>query len=358
MKKYLNIILLTGVFYSACATAEVVEKVCLSNELWTGAVAWVGTADGVVLKRSWGWMDREKKFPIHEAAIFDLASVTKAVGTTTAVALCIDQGLIDPDTVFTNYLPLFTGTLKGPITVRDLARHISGFDNSKPYGVKGQVTQKILDFSPVRAAGLKYEYSCGNFILLGLMVEKVTGRKLSDFCRENLFEQLGMRNTFWMSVPNPDPQNVVRQAICATMGVVSDGIARTAGVPIGNAGLFSTAEDLAMFCRMILKGGMSGELRILSAQALRLLGTCPDERSPVAFGWRVSQKLNPPLLSATTMSHTGWSGNSVWIDPLQQQYVIILTNRSGDHGKATRARTQLAQCLLREINQNNEKRAR
>ena len=339
------------VFYTTCAISATVEKVSLSNELWTGAVALVGTADGVVLKRTWGWIDKEKRFPIHENVIFDIASVTKAVGTTTALALCVDRGLIDLDTVFTNYLPLFTGTLKGPVTVRDLARHISGFNNSKSYAVQGQVTQKILNFSPVLPAGPTYEYSCGNFILLGLIVEKVTGRKLDDFCRENVFEQLGMRNTYWMSVPNPDPENVVRHS---TLGVVSDEPARSAGVPIGNAGLFSTVEDLAVFCRMILAGGVSGKQRILSEQAIRLLETCPDKRSPVTFGWRVNSEFNPSLLSEATMSHTGWTGNSVWIDPLQQRYVIILTNRSGDHGKATRARTQLANCLLHEIGQNKE----
>lgn len=351
MKNYVGFVLLTSVFYTICAEAGAVEKVSLSNELWTGAVAWIGTPDGVVLKRSWGWMDKAKKFPMHTDAIFDLASVTKAVGTTTAVALCIDRGLIDPDAVFTNYLPGFTGTLKGAITVRDLARHISGFDNRKPYAATRHVTETILDFSPVRPPASKYEYSCGNFILLGLLVEKVTGRNVGDFSRDNVFGPLEMRHTYWMSVPNPDPQKVVRQAICGTLGVASDATARCAGVPIGNAGMFSTAEDLAAFCRMVLADGMNGKLRILSTKMIRLIETCPDERSPFAFGWRVNPKFNPPLLSAATLSHTGWSGNSVWIDPVQKKYVIVLTNRIGDHGAAGKARTRLAQDLLCEIEQ-------
>lgn len=184
------ILLLIGVFTLQVQTAESVERVSLSNELWTGAVAWIGTPDGVILKRSWGWMDKAKKFPIHENAIFDLASVTKVVGTTTAVALCMDRNLIDSDTVFTNYLSTFKGALKGPLTVRDLARHISGFNNSKPYDIEGKVKQRILKFSPVRPAGTAYDYSCANFILLGLVVEKVTGENIADFCRENVFDPL------------------------------------------------------------------------------------------------------------------------------------------------------------------------
>lgn len=351
MKSHRVIILLAGVCTLQLQTAEAIEKVSLSNELWTGAVAWIGTPDRVVLKRSWGWMDKAREFPIHENAIFDLASVTKAVGTTTAVALCIDRGLIDPDTVFTNYLPVFKRALAGPITVRDLARHISGFDNSKPYAIEGKVQQRILNISPVRPARTAYDYSCANFILLGLVVEKVTGGNLADFCRENIFCPLKMEHTYWMSVPDPDSRNVVRQAICGTLGIPSDGAARQAGAPIGNAGMFATAGDLSVFCRMILSDGMIGKKRVLSENVIRLLKTCPDHRSPVAFGWRVNPKFNPPLLSSATMSHTGWSGNSVWIDPLQKRYVIILTNRIGDHSEADKARLQFAQDLLCEINQ-------
>ena len=113
-------------------------------------------------------------------ALFDLASVTKAVGTTTALALCMDRGLLDPDAPFTVYLPDYRGKLIERVSIRDLARHLSGFPNQKPYDVVGEVMDRILDFNPVRAPGLPYEYSCGNFILLGLIVERLLDADLGD----------------------------------------------------------------------------------------------------------------------------------------------------------------------------------
>lgn len=322
---------------------------CMSNGLWTGAVVVAGTRDEVLFKRAWGWMDKEKTLPMREDAVFDLASVTKAVGTTTALALCIDRGWIDPDAVFTNYLPGYTGTLKGPVTVRDLARHISGFSNGKPYDKEGEVAERVLQFSPARPAGAPYEYSCGNFILLGLLVERVSGKSLADFCGENVFAPLGMRATAWAPLRDPDPRRVVRQGVTGSFGVASDPPARHAHRPVGNAGLFSTAEDLAAFCRMILQGGTCGGQRIFSEKTLRLLETRPDARSPVAFGWRVDPAFNPPSLSHATISHTGWAGNSLWIDPVGQRYVVVLTNRTGDHEKASAARIALADRVLKKI---------
>jgi len=318
--------------------------------MWTGAVVMAGTRDKVLYKQAWGWVDKTKTSPMPLDAVFDMASVTKAVGTTTALALCIDRNLIDPDAVFTNYLPEYEGTLLGPVTVRDLARHLSGFDNNKPYDEEGRVTELILHFSPVRKAGEPYEYSCGNFIILGMIVEHVSKSCLSELCREYVFDPLGMRDTRWAPLSQPCPKRVVRQGITQTLGVASDSPARHANHPVGNAGLFTTASDLSIFCRMILARGVCGEKRILSEKVVRMLGTRPDTRSPVAFGWRVDPKFSPPSLSKTTMSHTGWAGNSIWIDPVRQRYVVVLTNRVVDDNKqASRARIELAEHVLRDV---------
>ena len=328
--------------------AAAFSAACLSNRLWTGAVVMAGTTETVLFKQAWGWMDNERRMPMRVDAMFDLASVTKAVGTATAVALCIDRGWVDPDAAFTNYLPGYTGALKGPVTVRDLARHLSGFNNRKPYDQEGRVVERVLQLSPARAAGAPYEYACANFILLGLIVEQVSGRSLDAFTREHVFEPLGMRDTRWAPLLDPDPMRVVGQAIKQTFGVASDEPARHAGRPLGNAGLFSTVEDLSAFCRMMLAGGRCGEQRILSEAVLRELGTRPDTRSPAALGWRADPAFNPASLSEKTLSHTGWAGNSLWIDPGRQRYVVVLTNRTGDHEEASKARTELAQRVLQE----------
>lgn len=330
------------------AGAAAFNGACLSNGLWTGAVVMSGTPEQVLFRQAWGWMDRERTRPMREDAVFDLASVTKAVGATTAIALCIDRGWIDPDAAFTNYLPAYAGTLKGPVTVRDLARHLSGFDNSKPYDQEGQVVERVLRHSPVRRAGERYEYACCNYILLGLIAELASGRSLDALCGDEVFGPLGMRDTRWAPLPDPDPARVVRQAVTGTIGVASDPPAQHAGRPLGNAGLFSTAADLSAFCRMLLAGGVCGEKRILSEKALRLLAERPDGRSPVAFGWRADPAFNPPSLSASALSHTGWAGNSLWIDLAKRRYVVVLTNRLGDHERAAKARIELAERVLRE----------
>jgi CubicO group peptidase (beta-lactamase class C family) len=213
----------------------------------------------VLFKQAWGWMDKKRTLPMREDAVFDLASVTKAIGATTALALCIDRGWICPDSAFTNYLPEYKATLREPVTVRDLARHLSGFNNSKAYDQGGQVVERILQFSPVRAPGEPYEYACCNYILLGLIAERASGKRIDAFCDEQVFGPLGMRDTRWAPLPDPDPKRVVRQAVTGTLGVASDPPARHAGRPLGNAGLFSTAPDLSAFCRMVLAGGMCGD---------------------------------------------------------------------------------------------------
>lgn len=328
--------------------AAAFNDACMSNGLWTGAVVMSGTGDRVLFRQAWGWMDKERTRPMREDALFDLASVTKAVGAATAVALCVDRGWIDPDAAFTNYLPAYAGSLKGTVTVRDLARHLSGFDNSKPYDQSGQVVESVLRHSPVRPAGARYEYACCNYILLGLIAERASGKSIDALCRDEVFGPLGMRDTRWAPLPDPDPARVVRQAATGTFGVASDPPAQHAGRPLGNAGLFSTAPDLSAFCRMLLAGGVCGEKRILTERALRLLADRPDGRSPVAFGWRADPAFNPPSLSAAALSHTGWAGNSVWIDLAKRRYVVVLTNRAGDHEKAAKARIGLAERVLRE----------
>ena len=334
---------------AVASSADAWSASCISNGLWTGAVAMVGTRDDVLYRRAWGWMDTEKRAPMPLDAVFDLASVTKAVGTATALAVCIDRGLIDPDADFNTYLPGYAGELKGTVSVRDLARHISGFSNDKPYDAEGEVTERILRFSPVRPAGARYVYSCGNYIFLGLIIENVVKMDLAEFCRKNVFDPLGMARTEWGPLQNPDPHRVVRQGITHTFGMASDPPARRARHPVGNAGLFSTAEDLSALSRMMLRRGESGGKRLLSAEAVQMLGTRPDSRSPVAFGWRVDVAYNPRALSDSTLSHTGWAGHSIWIDPASQRYVIILTNRTGDHEQAGKARTELADRILKSL---------
>lgn len=320
---------------------------CMSEGLWSGSVILAGTADSTFFRHSWGYTSTEKTIRLPEDAIFDLASVTKPI-TATAIAICMDRGQIDIFAPFTQYLPEYQGKLQEPISVLDLARHISGFDNSKSFMTGGPVVENVLHCSPVRPPKQRFEYACINYILLGLIVEKVSGKTLTDFCKENIFGPLSMNDTQWSPVPKSN--RVVKSTFTPEQGVASDNPARAAGRPVGNAGLFSTVDDLSKFCRMILANGKYGENQVLSEKAIQALTVKTDSCSPLALGWFVENRSNPSYLSKATISHTGWAGNTIWIDPEQQCFVIVLTNRSGDHGRASRARAKLAELVLKEWN--------
>jgi len=325
---------------------------CMSDGLWTGAVVMAGTLkNGITFQKSWGYLSIEKKVKMSRNAIFDLASLTKTVATATALSICMDRGLFYISAPFNQYLPEYRGTLMEKITVLDLVRHLSGFDNSKPYIEDGKVVENLLNHSPVRKVG-KYKYACCNYIFLGLIVEKITNESLDQFCQTNIFTPLEMKDTRWSPLIKPDKQLVVKSIFTPELGIVSDEPARAAKRPIGNAGLFSTAEDLSKYCLMILNNGRYKGKSILSEKAIKLLTTKPDLKSPVSFGWRIDSKYNPSLFSDITLSHTGFTGGSIWIDIKKQKFIIILTNRTGDHDMSQDARIRFAEILLEEMKNN------
>lgn len=319
---------------------------CISQGMWGGAVVLAGTADSILFRQAWGYTSEDQSTEMPENAVFDLASVTKPVATATAIGLCRDRGWIDLQAPFTRYLSGYQGTLLGKVSVLDLARHLSGFDNSKPYLKESgeEMIEDLLSNDPTGAPGQKYEYACINYILLGLIVEHVSGEPLDQFCKENIFAPLSMDDTHWSPVKDED--NVVKSPFTTRKGIASDTPSRLAGRPVGNAGLFSTADDLAKYCRMMLANGKYKGKSILSKETVQAMRVPADSCSPVALGWFVDSNYNPPSLSCKTLSHTGWTGNSVWIDPANQCFVIVLTNRKGDHDKAIDARTRLAELVL------------
>jgi serine-type D-Ala-D-Ala carboxypeptidase len=156
-----------------------------------------------------------------------------------------------------------------------------------------------------------------------------------------------MEDTHWTPLTQPDKLRTVKSVFTPQLGVVSDEPARSANHPVGNAGLFSTADDLAKYCLMILNGGRIKRKTILSKETIQLMSSKPDNRSPASLGWQINPKDNPGGLSEKTLTHTGFTGNSVWIDLDQKKYIIILTNRTGDHGISKQARIKFAENILK-----------
>ncbi|MCD4823267.1 MAG: beta-lactamase family protein [Phycisphaerae bacterium] len=270
--------------------------------------------------------------PMRRDAVFDIASVTKVVATATAVGICVDRGLIDLDAPACRYLPRLAAAKPQPPTVRQLGTHISGFNNSKFDHLEGDAMIEAMLAAPVQwEPGTHYEYSCLNFILLGLIVEEVSRQPFDLFCEEHIFRPLGMSDTHFG--PLEDSPRIVgtEQPIA---GEISDGQARAARRPVGNAGLFSTATDLARFCEMMLGRGSLGQIKVLSKTVHEELTRPSTPRGlPLrGIGWDcqpaddVSHR--PRLLSEAAYGHGGWTGQSLWIDTERDLYIIILTNRT------------------------------
>ena len=320
-----------------------------------GAVVLVGRGDQVVYRRAFGLRSVE---PTVEAmtpdTIFDLASMTKVVATTTAVMMLVEDGRIRLNDRVAAYIKGFERYGKGDITIRDLMTHVSGLrpdlDMSLEFASYEEGIRRAIDEVPVSPPGRRFVYSDINFVLLGEIVHRVSGKMLDQFCRERIFEPLGMRDTMFNPPASLRPRIAPTQKCTpygwpcdqpgATMlrGVVHDPTARRMLGVAGHAGLFSTADDLAIFCRMLLHGGRLGAARILSPLAVAKM------TSPIALpggevrglGWDIDSSFSSnrgEMLPIGSFGHTGFTGTSIWIDPVTKVWIIFLSNRVHPDGK-------------------------
>lgn len=300
--------------------------------LFPGAVLLVGRPGQVLYHDAFGHARIvPEKAAMGKDFLFDLASVTKVVATATAFGVCVDDGALRFGMFIDQALPTLTGGGTNQITVDQLATHTSGFDNTKYHSqVHGEaMLDRMLHASPQWKPGSRYYYSCLNMILLGRMVERASGQPLATFCQARIFGPLGMRDTAFGPLPL-SPRVVPSGA--PEIGQIEDEQARFAARPVGNAGLFSTASDLARFCEMMLGEGRLGDIRILSPETHRHM-TCNQLAPPLrphGFGWDMDPQAihRPKRLSEKAYGHSGHTGQSIWIDPEKQVYVIVLTNRN------------------------------
>ncbi|MHB9138720.1 MAG: serine hydrolase domain-containing protein [Victivallaceae bacterium] len=306
----------------------------LDEKLWSGAVVHAGNSEGVLFRRSCGMACPDASISMQDDSIFDISSITQAVGTATLAAMLYGRGQLDIDASFTRYLPEYRGILPMPVTVRDLALHISGFHNGKPYQkvkVEHLMRQAVIETSPAEPPEQNYTYACINYLLLGYIIEAVAGTSLAEFASEELFKPLDMRDTVWGKTVSTNPPRFVKMIN-----------------PVGNTGIFSTANDLDCFCRMMLNNG-NGLLTPDAYEELTTDSMPPTIGHPHAFGWDMAKEFRPNGLSAATIYHSGDTGQTIWIDLAKQLYVIVLTNRTRNCIEAKKSRTQLAETILSGI---------
>ncbi len=272
---------------------------------------------------------------------FDMASVGK-VFTAGCCALLIAQGKLEPDAPFVHYLPEYWDH-NSNITVRDLAMHVGGFDNSKAYDSDDiEVFHRELFLKhPVRPRLQEFEYACSNFILLGKIAEKLTGMDLDALARKLIWEPLEMRRTQW-NAPGDGPDEVEHWHPNRPAGQHNDSTCFHCGFPIGNGSCFSTAGDMLLFLEDIL------EKKHFPPIYYNLILTCGFEKdgNRRSFGWDMRACNRPQNLSEHTIYHTGFTGQTICLDPEKHFAAVVLTSRTGDHAEAIHGRARIIEKLF------------
>lgn len=302
-----------------------------------GASVVVGRRGAAVYQRGFGKLGwtASSAAVAPERTIYDLASLTKVVGTATAAMVLYDEGRLDLDAPVARYLPAFSGGLKDSVTVRHLLTHRSGLPAGRdlwrlahtPAEAKSLVLETPLACRP----GQCFVYSDLGADVMAWVVEAIAGQGLDSFLRERVFEPLGMNDTFFR--PAADlrdrvaPTEVSPPRGYPIRGEVHDENAWALGGVAGHAGLFSTASDLSIFAQMMLNGGEYGGVRIASDSAVALFTRRTSGTR--ALGWDTAdgEGSSGIYLDAGAYGHTGFTGTSIWIDPNREMFVILLTNR-------------------------------
>lgn len=302
-----------------------------------GAAVVVGRKGAAVWEKGFGRIDwaLSSNHVSATETIYDLASLTKVIGTTTAVMILFDEGRIKLDAPVNTYLPEFTGGYKDSVTVRQLLEHRSGLPADRdlwriahsPEEARQVVLEAPLECKP----GECYIYSDLGAITLGMMVERVTGQGLDVLLHERVFAPLGMVNTFFKPADSLKarvaPTEVSPPRGYPLKGEVHDENAYALGGVAGHAGLFSTASDISIFAQMILEGGEYKGVRIVSDSTVKLFTTRASGSR--ALGWAMAdgQWGSGRFMSEGSFGHVGYTGTSLWIDPDREMFVILLTNR-------------------------------
>jgi uncharacterized protein YbbC (DUF1343 family)/CubicO group peptidase (beta-lactamase class C family) len=348
-----------------------------------GAVVLVGQRDKVLYRKAYGDRALEPtREPMTLDTIFDAASLTKVVATTTSVMILLQEGRIRLNDRVADYVPGFERYGKRNITIRHLLNHMSGLRPDIDWSYEWVGYDKAIELAieevPVAPPNDRFIYSDINFFLLGHIVGKVAGTGLADFTSDRIFKPLRMKDTMFLPPATLRPRIAPTEkcpqydypcnqtdagsradsgsaAVAASggasgaasgtkaaimlRGIVHDPTSRRMGGVAGHAGLFTTADDLAIFARMLLNAGATGGTRILSPLTVaRMIAPSmpPNERNQRGLGWDIDSSFSAnrgELLPIGSFGHTGFTGTSIWIDPLTGGYVIFMSSRLHPDGK-------------------------
>ncbi|HEX2984078.1 MAG TPA: serine hydrolase [Ignavibacteriales bacterium] len=311
------------------------------DSAFPGAVLLVGYNDKVVYHKAYGRYTYDKNSPVMtKEAMFDLASVSIVIGTTTAAMMLYDEGKLNLDEYVKFYLPEFGNNGKENIKVRNLLLHNAGFTAWKPFYKKLKLKEEVID-SIMRdtleySIGEKYIYSDLGMITLQQIIERISGKPLNEFLNERVFAPLKMAHTMyappkelWKNCAPTEIDNYWRNK--TMQGEVHDEAAYLLNGVAGHAGLFSTAADLSIFISMLRNGGVYENKPYIKRETIDNWTTVQNaEQSTRGLGWdtKSAEKSSAGhYFSMNSFGHTGFTGTSVWVDKDNGLFVILLTNR-------------------------------
>jgi CubicO group peptidase (beta-lactamase class C family) len=304
-----------------------------------GAVVLLGVGGRTAYRAAFGLRTvQPEPEPLSADALFDLASLTKVIATTTAAMQLVEARRLDLDAPVAAYWPAFGENGKAQVTVRQLLTHTSGLapdlDLTPPWRGADAALARVAASRPIRPPGEAFLYSDINFIALGALIERVSGEPLDVYARRHIFEPLGMADTSF-GPPSAALGRIVPSEVKGgplRWGQVQDPTAYRMGGVAGHAGLYSTADDLARFARMLLNDGSLDGVQILKPETVALMTRPVELPGGVrrSLGWDVASAYSVGMDQAfgpTSYGHTGYTGCLIWIDPATRSFLIVLTSR-------------------------------
>lgn len=322
------------------ANVDSVVIQAIEDSAFPGAVVLVSQNGEVIYEKGFGHFTYDvSSSKVSTSTIYDLASLTKVIATTTAAMICIDRNLFKLDDPVYKHIPGFSENGKKVITIKNLLLHNSGLPAWKKFYNKNldadSIIKNIYQTKPEYPAGTKTVYSDLGIIVLGKLIETVTEKKLDRFCNDEIFIPLKMNNTYFnppdsvkYKIPPTEIDNHWRKKL--VQGEVHDETSSLLGGVAGHAGLFSTAEDLSTLCQVLLDKGIFNGGQFIKPETVKLFTTRYSSQSTRAPGWDTKSATRSSAgntFSKTSFGHTGFTGTSIWIDPERKLFVVFLTNR-------------------------------